>query len=77
MRKSAKKLAKKPARKQEEQEGSSRQDQEADLFLEGGRVLNVYSGEIYATDVAIQGSRIAGIGAGYAGQKVRALGKID
>lgn len=34
----------------------------ADLVLKGGRVVNVFSGEIYRTDVAIVGDRIAGLG---------------
>src|SRR4030042_6555035 len=34
----------------------------ADLLLRGGRVLNVYSGEILEQDVAIKGSRIAYVG---------------
>jgi adenine deaminase len=45
-------------KKQEEQERSSRQDQEADLYLEGGRVLNVYSGEILESNVAVKGEKI-------------------
>ena len=39
----------------------------ADLVLHGGRVVNVFSGEIEAADVAICGDRIAGVGAGYEG----------
>src|SRR3972149_5969063 len=34
----------------------------ADLCLRGGRVVNVFSGEIYQADVAIVGDRIAGLG---------------
>ncbi len=34
----------------------------ADLVLRGGRVVNVFSGEIYQADVAISGDRIAGLG---------------
>jgi adenine deaminase len=34
----------------------------ADLVLKGGRVVNVFSGETYHTDVAILGDRIAGLG---------------
>jgi len=34
----------------------------ADLVLRGGRVVNVFSGEIYQADVAIVGDRIAGLG---------------
>jgi len=43
----------------------ARGDAPADLVLRNTRLVNVYSGEIYPTDVAIQGARIAGIGAGY------------
>jgi adenine deaminase len=48
--------------KQEEQQKNNRQDQEADLFLEGGRVLNVYSGEILESNVAVKGERIWYVG---------------
>ncbi|HXY54274.1 MAG TPA: adenine deaminase [Nitrospirota bacterium] len=34
----------------------------ADLVLSGGRVVNVFSGEIYRADVAIHQGRIAGLG---------------
>jgi adenine deaminase len=47
----------------------ARGDSPADLVLRNGRLVNVYSGEIYPADVAIQGSRIAGIGSHYAGQR--------
>ena len=43
----------------------ARGDAPADLVLRNAQLVNVYSGEIYPTDVAIQGARIAGIGAGY------------
>jgi adenine deaminase len=36
--------------------------QEADLVLKGGSLVNVFSGEIYRTDVAIAGGKIAGLG---------------
>ena len=48
--------------KQEEQQRSNRQDPEADVFLEGGRVLNVYSGEILECNVAVKGERIWYVG---------------
>jgi adenine deaminase len=57
-------------RKQEEPERSSRQGQEADLFLEGGRVLNVYSGEILESNVAVQGDKIW-----YVGPRSDSIGK--
>ncbi len=34
----------------------------ADLVLKGGRVVNVFSGEIYHADVAVVGDKIAGLG---------------
>jgi adenine deaminase len=43
----------------------ARGDTPADLLLAGGRIVNVFSGEIELADVAIVGSRIAGIGPGY------------
>src|SRR5512138_2996030 len=41
----------------------------ADLVLRNARLVNVYSGEIYPADVALQGSRIAGIGTDYKGKQ--------
>ncbi len=41
----------------------ARGDAPADLFLEGGRVLNVYSGEVLEANVAVAGGRIAYVGA--------------
>ncbi len=40
----------------------ARGDVAADLILEGGRVLNVYSGEVLEANVAIAGGRIAYVG---------------
>ena len=40
----------------------SRGIRKADLVLRGGRVVNVFSGEVYRTDVAIHQGRIAGLG---------------
>src|SRR2546422_6951890 len=34
----------------------------ADLYVRGGRLLNVYTGEIYPANVAIKGERIAYVG---------------
>jgi len=36
--------------------------QKADLVLKGGSLVNVFSGEIYQTDIAISGGKIAGLG---------------
>jgi adenine deaminase len=41
----------------------------ADLVLQGGRLVNAFSGEIYRTDVAIVRGKIAGLGS-YDGRKV-------
>ena len=40
----------------------------ADLVLQGGRIINVFTGEIERADVAICDGHIAGIGAGYRGE---------
>ncbi len=40
-------------------------DAPADLLLKNGRVLNVFTGEIIPTDIAIARSRIVGLGSGY------------
>ena len=40
----------------------ARGDQAADLVLAGGRVLNVFTGELLDADVAIAGEHIAGVG---------------
>ena len=43
----------------------ARGDEKADLLLRNGRLVNVFSGEIEETDIAIAGDRIAGTGPGY------------
>jgi adenine deaminase len=49
----------------------ARGDSPADCVLRGGRVVNVFTGEIDdAADVALAGDRIAGVGPGYEGRKV-------
>jgi adenine deaminase len=45
----------------------ARGEQPADLVLRGGTLVNVFTGELYATDVAIADGRVAGLGDGYAG----------
>jgi adenine deaminase len=40
-------------------------EQEADLLLRNARLVNVYSGEIYLTDIAIAGEQVAALGVGY------------
>ena len=51
----------------------ARGDNQADLLLRNGRVVNIFSGCVEAGDIAIVGDRIAGIGAGYTGRKVHDL----
>ncbi|MBC7785377.1 MAG: adenine deaminase [Burkholderiales bacterium] len=46
----------------------------ADLVLTGGRVINVFTGEIESLDIAISGHRIAGVGRGYSGRERIDLG---
>ncbi len=43
----------------------ARGDRPADILLRGGRVVDVFSGTINHEDVAIHGTRIAGVGHGY------------
>src|SRR5438876_752475 len=40
----------------------SRGDRKADLYVRGGALLNVHTGEIYPANVAIAGERIAYVG---------------
>ncbi|MBC8106724.1 MAG: adenine deaminase [Anaerolineae bacterium] len=47
----------------------ARGDAPADLVLQHGRIVNVFSGEIESADIAIAGGLIAGIGAGYEGRR--------
>jgi adenine deaminase len=46
----------------------ARGDAPADLVLRNARLVNVFSGEIEPTDIAIHGDRIAGVGPAYAGK---------
>ncbi len=48
----------------------ARGDEPADLVLRNTRLVNVFSGEIYPADIAIAGSRVAGIGEGYRAREV-------
>jgi len=48
--------------KQEERLKIKRKAREPELFLEGGRVLNVYSGEVLESNVAVKGERIWYVG---------------
>jgi adenine deaminase len=46
----------------------------ADLVLRGGRVVDVFTGEVREAEVAISGGWIAGVGEGYEGAESVALG---
>ena len=52
----------------------ARGDEPADLALRNGRVINVFTGEIVDTDVAIAGETIVGVGSGYEAHKEIDLG---
>jgi adenine deaminase len=45
--------------------GAARGDIPSDLLLKNARLINVFSGEIESTDIAVHADRIAGIGPGY------------
>ncbi|NWG17052.1 MAG: adenine deaminase [Chloroflexi bacterium] len=47
---------------------AARGDKPATLALRNAQLVNVWAGEIYTTDVIVQGSHIAAIGAGYAAE---------
>jgi adenine deaminase len=47
----------------------ARGDALADLVLRNAQLVNVYSGEIYPTDVAIYNARVAAVGEGYQAQE--------
>lgn len=47
----------------------SRGDVPADLVVTGGRIVNVFSGQIEQADIAVVDGMIAGIGPGYAGNQ--------
>lgn len=48
----------------------ARGDRPADVLLRGGRVVNVFSGDVETADVALVGDRIAGLGPGYEAERV-------
>jgi adenine deaminase len=48
----------------------ARGEEPCDLLLENARLVNVFTGEVYETAVAISRSRVAGLGAGYRAKKV-------
>lgn len=50
----------------------ARGDSPADLLIRNGRVVNLFSGEIEETDIAIAGDRIAGLGRDYSAAETTA-----
>ena len=57
----------------------ARGDELADLLLTNAQIVNVFSGDVYAGDVAISGSRIAGVSAApglYRGRETLDLGGL-
>jgi adenine deaminase len=52
----------------------ARGDRPADTVLTGARLVNVFSGEILETEIALAGGRVAGVGAGYDGAERVDLG---
>src|SRR5687767_9166537 len=57
----------------------SRGDRAADLYVRGGALLNVHTGEVYPANVAIAGERIAYVGLreDMVGTRTRVLGARD
>jgi adenine deaminase len=51
----------------------ARGDAAAEVVLRGGRVVNVFTGDIEEVDVAMWGGRIAGLGPGYRAEQVHDL----
>jgi len=55
----------------------ARGDRPADVVLTGGRVVDVFTGRLLRTDVALLGDRIAGVGPGYeAERRVELKGRV-
>jgi adenine deaminase len=52
----------------------ARGDAPADLALRNGRLINVYTGEIYDTDIIVSGDTIVALGPGYQAEKELDLG---
>lgn len=54
----------------------ARGDEPADLVLTGGRVLSVFTGEIFDADVAIAGEHVAGLGSYRGREEVDVRGQV-
>jgi len=57
-----------------ERMAAARGDVPADLLLTNGRLVNVFSGEIYPVEIASKGSRVIGLGPGYQAAETLDLG---
>ncbi|MGD0463413.1 MAG: adenine deaminase [Tepidisphaeraceae bacterium] len=49
---------------------AARGDAPSDVLITGGRVINVFNGEIESVDIALLGNQIAGIGSGYHAKQI-------
>ena len=54
----------------------ARGDTPADLVLKGGRVLSVFTGEVFEADVAICGEQVAGLGDYHGAQEADVAGQV-
>ncbi len=54
----------------------ARGDTPADLVLKGGRVLSVFTGEVFEADVAICGEQVAGLGSYRGAQEIDVAGQV-
>ncbi len=52
----------------------ARGEEPAEILLTNARLVNVYTGETYAADIALADGRIAGVGSGYTARQVMDLG---
>lgn len=53
---------------------TARGDAPADLVLTNAQLVNVFTGEVYPTDIAVKRSRVAALGRGYAAEQTIDLG---
>lgn len=49
----------------------ARGERPADTLLTNLQLVNVFTGEVYRSEIAIAGTHIAGVGEGYAAQQTR------
>jgi adenine deaminase len=55
---------------------TARGDRPAALLLKNARLVNVFTAEVYETDIAIRRSRIIGIGSDYHAEGDRSEGQV-